>query len=118
MIKDPRNNPEAGQQIIHENRPYAFVTYDSAWPEMFTDYAGTIDEILGEEIVDLEHVGSTSVPGMSAKQQIDILVTVKNFEEVTNFYGTMTEKGFTPRGDYTNEGEEYFTRTGRTVAGK
>lgn len=109
-MRDPRNNPEAGQQIVHENRPYRFSAYDAAWPGMFAETAAAIRAILGEEIVDVEHVGSTSIPGMSAKPQIDILVTVKHFDRVPDFYERMSREGFTPRGDYTNEGEEYFTQ--------
>lgn len=116
MVKDPSNNPDAGQQIVHENRPYTFATYDDTWPIMFREFAASIRDALGDEIVDLQHVGSTSIPGMSAKPQIDILVTVKNFENVTNFYSKMSGKGFTPRGDYTNEGEEYFTKDGHDGA--
>jgi GrpB-like predicted nucleotidyltransferase (UPF0157 family) len=112
MIISPRDNPNAGKQIVHEDRPYSFGSYDPAWPDLFSQYAATLRETLGNEIDQLEHVGSTSVPGMAGKPQIDILVTVKDFPNIPAYYDKMQQKGFTPRGDYTNEGEEYFTKDG------
>jgi GrpB-like predicted nucleotidyltransferase (UPF0157 family) len=60
----------------------------------------------------MEHIGSTSVPGMAAKPQIDVLVTVKDLAKLKDFYNPLAVAGFTARGDYTGEGEEYFTQDG------
>lgn len=98
------------RQITHENRPYKFGSYDTNWPKMYTEQAKILKEIFGDEIVVVEHVGSTSIPGMWAKPQIDILVTVKHFDKIPEFYDMMKQHGYTPRGDYTNEGEQYFTK--------
>lgn len=102
----------ARQQIVHENRPYAFEEYDPKWPVLFAEHADVIQDVLSAEALVVEHVGSTSVPGMSAKPQIDVLVIVKNLDTIPQYYEQMKQKGFTARGDYTNEGEEYFTKDG------
>lgn len=66
--------------------------------------------IFGDELIDIQHIGSTSVPGMVAKPQIDILVIVKDMAKIRNYYGAMSKAGFTPRGtDYVGIGDEYFT---------
>ena len=52
------------------------VDYDPAWPELFLREAERIRGALGERVVQLEHVGSTSVPGLAAKPIIDILLIV------------------------------------------
>jgi GrpB-like predicted nucleotidyltransferase (UPF0157 family) len=52
------------------------VDYDQAWPELFRREAARILEALGERVVLLEHVGSTSVPGLAAKPIIDVLLIV------------------------------------------
>ena len=52
------------------------VDYDPAWPELFRREAARIRAALGERVVLLEHVGSTSVPGLAAKPIIDILLIV------------------------------------------
>ena len=52
------------------------VDYDPAWPELFGREAERIRGALGDRVVQLEHVGSTSVPGLAAKPIIDILLIV------------------------------------------
>ena len=52
------------------------VDYDPAWPELFRREAARIRGLLEERVVLLEHIGSTSVPGLAAKPIIDILLVV------------------------------------------
>ena len=52
------------------------VDYDPAWPALFRREAARIGRVLGERVVLLEHVGSTSVPGLAAKPVIDVLLIV------------------------------------------
>ena len=52
------------------------VDYDRAWPELFRREADRIRAVLGDRVVLLEHVGSTSVPELAAKPIIDILLIV------------------------------------------
>jgi GrpB-like predicted nucleotidyltransferase (UPF0157 family) len=50
--------------------------YDPAWPSLYEREAARIRAVLGERVVRLEHVGSTSVPGLPAKPIIDIVLEV------------------------------------------
>jgi GrpB-like predicted nucleotidyltransferase (UPF0157 family) len=52
------------------------VASDPGWPARYAALAADIRTALGERAVDLEHVGSTSVPGLAAKDVIDIDLTV------------------------------------------
>ena len=52
------------------------VDYDPQWPGLFRREADRIGAVLGERVVQLEHIGSTSVPGLAAKPIIDILLVV------------------------------------------
>jgi GrpB-like predicted nucleotidyltransferase (UPF0157 family) len=52
------------------------VDYDPDWPRLFRREADRIRAVLGERVVQLEHVGSTSVPGLAAKPIIDVLLVV------------------------------------------
>jgi len=64
-----------------ENAPIEVVTYDPAWPSRFNDERAVLEELLALWIVaDIEHVGSTAVPGLAAKPVIDIMVPVKSLE--------------------------------------
>jgi GrpB-like predicted nucleotidyltransferase (UPF0157 family) len=50
--------------------------YDPAWPGLFQREADRIRAVLGQRVVQLEHVGSTAVQGLAAKPVIDILLVV------------------------------------------
>ena len=50
--------------------------YDPAWPRRYEREAARIAGALGDRVVRLEHVGSTSVPGLPAKPIIDIVLEV------------------------------------------
>ena len=52
------------------------VDYDLEWPRLFQRESDRIRAVLGGRVVQLEHVGSTSVPGLAAKPIIDILLVV------------------------------------------
>src|SRR5829696_3820985 len=52
------------------------VAYDPEWPRRFETLATRIRDALGEAALDVEHVGSTSVEGLAAKNVIDIDLTV------------------------------------------
>jgi GrpB-like predicted nucleotidyltransferase (UPF0157 family) len=56
--------------ILHEYQP--------AWPDEFELIRSSLQEILGVLALRIDHIGSTSVPRMSAKDVIDIQVTVKS----------------------------------------
>ena len=60
----------------------AIVEYDPRWPGLFTQEAARVRAALGEDlVVAVEHFGSTSVPGLSAKPVIDMLVAVRSIGE-------------------------------------
>ena len=54
------------------------VDYDPAWPRLFARESERISSALGRKALAIEHVGSTSVPGLSAKPIIDIVLVVAN----------------------------------------
>jgi putative glutamine amidotransferase len=58
------------------NRPYRLVDYDDAWPGQFAEEAELLHGLLGDLALRVDHVGSTSVPGLAAKPVIDIQVSV------------------------------------------
>jgi GrpB-like predicted nucleotidyltransferase (UPF0157 family) len=58
------------------NSTVTLAEYDPSWPPLYEREAARLRDILGERVVLLEHVGSTSVPGLCAKPIIDILLVV------------------------------------------
>jgi GrpB-like predicted nucleotidyltransferase (UPF0157 family) len=59
-----------------ENQEIVIADYDPEWPRWFERAAEEIRAALGETVLELEHVGSTSVPGLAAKPLIDINMVV------------------------------------------
>ncbi len=58
------------------------VPYDSRWPKIYENEAETIKKSLGDTCQEIHHIGSTAIPGLSAKPKIDILAVVNNFSDV------------------------------------
>lgn len=58
------------------NSTVTLAEYDPEWPRLFEREAAQIHEVLGDLVLVLEHVGSTSVPGLCAKPIVDILLVV------------------------------------------
>lgn len=54
------------------------VPYNSEWPVMFEKESSTIQAALGDQLIAIHHIGSTSVPGLAAKPKIDMIVVVKD----------------------------------------
>lgn len=54
--------------------------YTSMWAELYAVEAARIQAAIGNFILDLQHVGSTSIPGMVAKPILDLTAAVKQFE--------------------------------------
>lgn len=92
------------------HRPYQLQEYNPAWKEIFSKTAEKLKPILGDNLLEIEHIGSTSIEGMFAKPQIDIMVTVKDLSLIKECYDSLTKAGFVPRGtEYVGIGDEYVT---------
>jgi GrpB-like predicted nucleotidyltransferase (UPF0157 family) len=70
------------------------VDYDPRWVELFEREAARIRTVLGERALRIEHVGSTSVPGLPAKPVIDIILVVTDSADETAYVPVLTEKGY------------------------
>jgi GrpB-like predicted nucleotidyltransferase (UPF0157 family) len=99
------NTPLTEDQIIAApvgqrqplNSTIYLAPYDPAWPLLFTRLAKQIHEALGDAVLLLEHVGSTSVPGLSAKPIIDIVLAVADSSDESSYVKPLEEKGYTLR---------------------
>ena len=94
------------------NRSYQLLPYDPKWQLQFTEISKKLTPIFGDNLIRIDHIGSTAVPGMVAKPQIDVFITVKNLEIVKNLYEKMEAEGFKARGNFIQreDPEEYFTK--------
>ncbi len=73
------------------------VDYDPRWPELFRREADRIRATLGERVVRLEHTGSTSVPGLSAKPNVDITLVVADSADEAAYQPALEGAGYVLR---------------------
>jgi len=97
----PRSDEELQKSIVGElkphNAPITLVEYDPNWQELFEREAHRIRSILGSKALQIEHVGSTSVPGLCAKPIIDILLVVEDSADESSYVPAMESAGYTLR---------------------
>ena len=80
-----------------EKRAIVLVPYDPDWPSRFTAHRERIISALGDTCRRVEHVGSTAVPGLTAKPIIDILVTVTEVDDDATYLRALEEAGYVLR---------------------
>ncbi len=91
-------------------REVVVVPYDPRWPSTFQRVAGEVKEALGECLVEMHHIGSTSIPGIHAKPIIDVLAVTGDLTEVDRRAARMREIGYEPMGEFGIDGRRYFRR--------
>ena len=67
---------------------------------MHKEESEKIKNILNDIIIDIHHIGTTAIPGIKAKPVIDILVEVKDIEEVDQYNYKMEELEYEAMGEY------------------
>lgn len=82
--------------------------YDSVWQSDFEKIKAEIETALKDLIIDIEHVGSTSVEGMSAKPCIDIDVVIGDYSVFDEVVGRLAEIGYIHEGDLGIKDREAF----------
>jgi GrpB-like predicted nucleotidyltransferase (UPF0157 family) len=93
-----------------EQREVRIIACDPAWPERFREEASWIVSVFGAELLSIHHIGSTSIPGMSAKPIIDIMPVVRDISKVETFNEAMIEHGYKPMGEYGITGRRFFIK--------
>ncbi|AEG59703.1 protein of unknown function UPF0157 [Desulforamulus ruminis DSM 2154] len=83
--------------IKPHNAPITLVAYDPRWPELFEREAKRIRSVLGNRVLQLEHVGSTSVPELCAKPIIDMLLVVADSSDEPSYVAALEAVGYTLR---------------------
>ena len=77
-----------------KDRPYTVVPYDPNWVLIYGKEKEIISNVFGEIALRIEHIGSTSVEGIWAKPQVDILVIVEDSSQVDDLIKPMLAQGY------------------------
>lgn len=72
--------------------------YTSAWAQRFAQEAARIQQVIGHLAVDVQHVGSTAIPGMPSKPIIDIALALTSLRKVDQIMNPLRGLGYTYRG--------------------
>jgi GrpB-like predicted nucleotidyltransferase (UPF0157 family) len=99
------NTPMTEEQIIAVtvgerrllNSTIYLAPYDPAWPSLYASLEKQIHEALRDNILLIEHVGSTSIPGLSAKPVIDMVLAMADSTNEPLYVQPLEEKGYTLR---------------------
>jgi GrpB-like predicted nucleotidyltransferase (UPF0157 family) len=100
--KDEERRDEELQKITvgtlePHNAPITLAAYDPDWPRLFDREADRLRSVLGNEALRIEHVGSTSVPGLMAKPIVDILLVVPDSADEPSYVPPLQTAGYVMR---------------------
>lgn len=90
------------------SNPVVIVAYDPSWPDAFASLRDRVAAALGDLPVAIEHVGSTSVPGLGAKPVIDLDVVLAATADVPEAIRRLATIGYIHQGDLGIAGREAF----------
>ncbi len=84
--------------------------YDNSWKAEFEKEKHVLEKLIGKYFLKIEHVGSTSIPGMKAKPIIDIAVVVKKLKSDNEYIEILKNAGYEYRDDNAVKGEHLFEK--------
>lgn len=87
------------------------VDYDSNWKEEYKREEKLLKEVLKDRIIEIHHIGSTSIEGLKAKPVIDILVVINSFDEINDIEETLKQYDYENRG-HQGVNDRYFFAKG------
>jgi GrpB-like predicted nucleotidyltransferase (UPF0157 family) len=96
--REPLTDEQIREHAVRELNPLLgkvrLVQYDPQWEELFRREARRIQAILGPRVLGIEHVGSTSVPGLIAKPIIDMLLVVADSADESAYVPDLERGGY------------------------
>jgi GrpB-like predicted nucleotidyltransferase (UPF0157 family) len=99
---------QRGSESSEPPRPIGVAAYDQAWPVRFIELGRDLRAGLGAVALRIDHIGSTSVPGLAAKPIIDIQVSVADFEPLAAYRLPLEQLGYRYRADNPERTKRYF----------
>jgi GrpB-like predicted nucleotidyltransferase (UPF0157 family) len=100
----------AGIAAVRPKRRVVVLEYDPEWPRVFDRVRDAVAPALGDVAVAIEHVGSTSVPGLAAKPIVDVDVVVRTASDMPAAIERLATLGYVHRGNLGIPGREAFDK--------
>jgi GrpB-like predicted nucleotidyltransferase (UPF0157 family) len=80
--------------ITRKSRPVVISPYQPRWPAEFAHLARRIRDLAGQDAIRIDHIGSTAVPGLAAKDVVDLQVTVADLDRASEVTDPLRSAGF------------------------
>jgi GrpB-like predicted nucleotidyltransferase (UPF0157 family) len=93
-----------------EMRKIEVVPHNPNWKQEFERESNLVADALGNNVVKVHHIGSTSIPGIYAKPIIDMLVEVTNIEQVDESNSPMIALGYEVMGEFGIPERRFFRK--------
>ncbi len=92
--------------------PIVIADYDPRWAAMYAEESARIQNAIGEWLLSIEHVGSTSVPGLAAKPVVDIMPGLRSLGDSPHIVKPLQKLGYQYFPEHEDELPErrYFAR--------
>ena len=90
------------------SEPVVVSDYDPGWPRRYDALRQPVADALAELAAQIEHVGSTSVPGLAAKPTIDIVIRLRAAHDLPAAIQRLARLGYAHEGDFGIVGREAF----------
>ena len=97
---------------LRGGHPVRVVPYDPAWPAQADAEAACVRTAIGDDVIEIDHVGSTSVPDLLAKPVIDLSVGLRSLELPPEAVRSMERLGYEYLGEYGLPGRLFFRKGG------
>lgn len=93
-------------------RKIEIIPYDENWKKLYEIEKQLLRSILGDHLVEIHHIGSTSIPNIMAKPIIDILIEAVDIEKIDALNQKFIEYGYEPKGENGIASRRYFQKGG------
>ena len=84
--------------------------YNEKWKKEYEKERDLLKSVLGDKIIEIEHVGSTSIVGLKAKPVIDILIAINSLDEIEEIEQLLIEYDYSNRGHQGVEDRYFFAK--------
>lgn len=84
--------------------------HDESWHQLFAEEKAKLEEAIGEQVLAIEHVGSTSICGILAKPVLDIAVAIEKYSDGDECIKPLENLGYEYRGEHGIPERHYFVR--------
>lgn len=99
----------SGAKVASKRPSIAVVDYDPGWPAAFIDLRTNLERILAGLVLEIHHIGSTSVPGLCAKPKIDVDIVLHAKAVLPDAIERLKAEGYAYHGDPYRSGMWTFT---------